>query len=318
MAVSDGMSQSIFPQWWAEELVTSFLNNDWNPIKDNLLDLRFRWQKRVNDFLKTKQEKGEPTWMLENRLAERAGAGATLCAIYFTEHNWNGYVLGDSCLIEIDKNNKILNIFRSQEGDFGNHPDYFDSIKEGKGTVKEINGCLCEGHKLMIVSDPLAELLYEKRKENNENEYLSQLLSINNHKAFCELVDKWRSSEGMHNDDSTLVIVEYDNSLHFDTLWVDDIKKLCAAELLQLDTQTAEVNESPQIENHTSNLPSQPEDEDDVFINLVKELIKTLQTFNGNINSYIQIKTNPKKKKHRCKAINKKIKGLLELLNKNT
>lgn len=226
LAISDGMSQSIFPLWWAEELVHAYVDNDWLPDQSKLMSLRENWQNRVNEFLESQKQNGKPTWMLENCLTEKRGAGATFCGICFkNDKEWDGYVLGDSCLIEIDSNNHITKIYRTGKEEFNNNPDYFDSIIGGKGEVDIISGTLEKGVKLLLVTDALAEFLYSKK--GNETEYVCHLLQIEKHDEFCELIDEWRESESLHNDDTTLVIIEYDESTCLEIFVKDDLANLC-------------------------------------------------------------------------------------------
>ena len=103
IAVSDGMSQSIFPNWWAESLTKAFVKDNWIPDTNNLEDIRLEWINKVNHFIDTETSKGKNLWRLKNSIAEKKGAGATICGIRFNnETDWAGYVLGDTCVIEIN------------------------------------------------------------------------------------------------------------------------------------------------------------------------------------------------------------------------
>lgn len=215
IAISDGMSQSIFPFEWARILVEFYLATDKIKLTEDLQPLKVEWSKYVDNELKRQKKAGMSTWMLENFLTERKGAAATFCGVKFSGYEWYGQVLGDSCLIEINENNQIINIYTSQTGDFGNHPDYFDSINNGRGIPKSINGILKKGWKLLFVTDPFAELLYIKRKDNIEIDFIAELLQISSQEDFECLVDKWRRYENMHNDDSTIIIVEHDGNEEF-------------------------------------------------------------------------------------------------------
>ena len=226
LAISDGMSQSIFPQWWAEELVRAYVYDDWVPDQSGLTELRENWLNRVNKFLELQKHNGKPTWMLENCLTEKRGAGATFCGICFkNEFEWDACVLGDSCLIIIDSNNRIDKIYRTGKEEFNNNPDYFDSIIGGKGIVKIIHGTAEEGTKLLLVTDALAEFLHSKIRR--ESDYVHRLLQIENHDVFCSLIDEWRASEDLHNDDTTLVIIECDGNVSIDNIIWDDLIDLC-------------------------------------------------------------------------------------------
>ena len=236
LAISDGMSQSIFPQWWAEELVRAYVDDDWLPSQNDLEDLRKKWLNRVHEFLKLQKQHGNPTWMLENCLIEKRGAGATFCGICFENAiNWEGYILGDSCLIEVVPNNEIIKFERSKEGDFNNNPDYFDSIVGGKGDVKKIRGSIEEGTKLLLVTDALAEFLYTQKEKGNEAEYIHQLLQIENHDGYCELIENWRGSKNLHNDDTTLLIVEYDGTSSINISFEDKLMELINKEDISIN-----------------------------------------------------------------------------------
>lgn len=227
IAISDGMSQSIFPLKWAKIIVNHYLHTTDKCLSDDIKMLQKEWFDYVSEELKRQKKNDVPTWMLENCLSERQGAGATFCGIMFEGQEWTGHVLGDSCLIEVDADNKIVNIYRTQSGDFDNYPDFLDSFNKGRGTPKNIKGVLKSGYKLLFVTDSFAELLYLKRHEGREDVYIEQLLMISSYNDFLNLVDKWRAEENMHNDDSTLVIVKYDGKDDFNidkcTTYLDEL-----------------------------------------------------------------------------------------------
>ena len=217
--------------------VNAFTDNvQWEPNLESVKQLAPNWIVSVKNFIQNLKDTNAPQYLIimnENALAQQKSAGATFCGIRFNGNKWSGHVLGDSCLIEIVKN-KIQNLYTSQNGDeFDNHPDYFDSnpLKNGKGKPFEIKGVLSKSTSIIIVSDPFSDFLNEKRKLGNEEEYIKQLLSIENHDEFEELVAEWRDSFNMHNDDSTLVIIEYDGHSSFDIVNHDEIDVFIAEEL---------------------------------------------------------------------------------------
>lgn len=215
IAVSDGMTQSIFSAQWAKILVGAYAHDEWDG-QHNLPILQGKWLDYAHGELARQEGKGLPTWMLENTLAMRQGAGATLCGVSFEGFSWKSFVLGDTSIVEIGVDNDIKNIYKSKDGNYDNHPDYYDSFGDIVGNPIFPNGILEESQKLLIVSDPFAELLYNKRDDENVAESVNELLSISSHEEFVSLVDNWRASKGMHNDDSTLIVVECDGEEHFD------------------------------------------------------------------------------------------------------
>ena len=236
VAVSDGMSQSFFQKIWAENLVDAFVNNPgWNlygeQCNEFLKELQGKWLEKVLDRIEEQKHDGTKENIIyrnEKFVAQGKSAGATLLGVRFVGANWHCQVLGDSCLIEI-KDGGIGQICTSQEGDeFDNFPDHFDSNpkQSGKGYVKEFKGTLETESVLLLVSDPFSDFLNERRKKGSVKELVDALLNIGTHEDFEKLVSDWRTTKGMHNDDSTLVIIRYDGNVEFNVGYEDSLKKL--------------------------------------------------------------------------------------------
>ena len=227
VALSDGMGATWQQKIWAKLLVDAYVNNtNWTPSKETIKPLCQKWRDKVVDFIQKLKDNNAPENMIyrnERNLAEGRSAGATFVGIRFNGNEWKGSVLGDSCLIEWDENEMKFNTSQDS-GTFDSYPDYFDSdaSKEGKGTPKPIGGVLTEGKYLLLVSDPFSEFLLEHSKQGDIAKYVQELLSLASHDNFETLVCEWRK-EGMHNDDTTLVIVEYDNSDALNIIHRDDI-----------------------------------------------------------------------------------------------
>ena len=218
VAVADGMSQSYQQKIWASLLVEKYVNTvNFVPNNESIRELSAYWHSMVISFINDLKEKNAPPYLIimnENSLALQNSAGATFLGIRFEGQKWKGDVLGDSSLIEI-KDGNIGRILTSQpESEFDNYPDYFDSNpnKTGKGTSKPIEGILDDRTFIMLVSDPFSDFLNEKKKEGNEQEFVSEIMQLTNHQDFESLVARWRDEYDMHNDDSTLVIIEYDGA----------------------------------------------------------------------------------------------------------
>ena len=227
IAVSDGMGSTWQQKIWAQILVDKFTENaDWLPNHDDIKPLCKIWREKVVDFIQHLKDTNAPENIIirnERNLAEGRSAGATFVGIRFDGNNWNGSVLGDSCLIEWNGTEAKFHTSQDVEA-FDSYPDYFDSnaSKEGRGIPKEINGELIKGNYLFLVSDPFSDFLLEQNKKGNITEYIQQLLSLGTHEEFEELVEQWRNI-GMHNDDTTLVIIESDDSASFSLQHIDDI-----------------------------------------------------------------------------------------------
>ena len=267
IAVSDGMGSTWQQKIWAKLLVDTFINNiEWCPSKEAIRPLCKTWRDEVADFIQKLKDKNAPENLIyrnEKNLAEGRSAGATFLGIRFNGNEWNGSVLGDSCLIVWDGNEAKFNSSQDSET-FDNYPDYFDSdaSKVGKGIPKDINGVLAEGKWLLLVSDPFSEFLLKHRKYGDIAKYVQHLLSLDSHDDFETLVSEWRK-EGMHNDDTTLVIVEYDN---YDALTInhwDDIEERIKKEK-SIATSSQEIVETEsENDNGTPNVIGEVIDKQD-------------------------------------------------------
>lgn len=247
IAVSDGMSQSWQQKIWANLLVNTYTNSkDWTPDSDSIKPICSQWREDVVSLIQQLKDTGSPENIIyrnERNLAEGKSAGATFVGIRFKGKEWNGSVLGDSCLIEWNGDEATFHTSQNVDS-FDNHPDYFDSniLNEGKGTPVSISGVLEENTSLLLVSDPFSDFLFEHNKQGDVAEYIQQLLKISSHEDFEILVDEWRKA-GMHNDDTTLVVVEPDDSDDFsiDKNEFDDIDKLIDEEKKLIEENKKEV-----------------------------------------------------------------------------
>lgn len=66
----------------------------------------------------------------------------------------------------------------------------------------------------------------EQRKKGSVKELVDALLNIGTHEEFEKLVSDWRTIKGMHNDDSTLVVIRYDGNTEFNVGYEDSLKNL--------------------------------------------------------------------------------------------
>lgn len=243
-AVSDGVSQSIFPDLWANLLVEHYTSFGHLSEQDRL-DLCQKWKNLVLKYIEDEKSKGNNPWRTESNLVEGISAGATLCGVKFDDNaHWTCEVLGDSCLIKAEK--ESIEIISSEEKAFDTYPDYLDSnpIKKGRGTFRSIEGDLSNENKLILVSDPFSDFFYKLKDDSRK--YVDELLSVKSHNDFILLVEKWRNL-GMHNDDSTVVIIEWDGSMAFNLDYVDDLTELIKAEKQDEKTQANVSNSQSEV-----------------------------------------------------------------------
>lgn len=236
IAVSDGMSQSYQQKIWASLLVESYTSGRMQTITEEKLDaLRKEWGEKVDEFIESLKKNPGQEYLVRmniNSVAQRRSAAATFLGIRFDGYKWDGVVLGDTCLIELDDSNTVQTIHSSQDKGFDNYPDYIDSTTirlKQKGQPREISGELKTGHKMLLVSDPFSDII-QNFKNGKTDIDIDELLNLKTHEEFCALVERWRGEKGMTNDDSTLVIVTHDSSEEFNIAQLDDINDFISKE----------------------------------------------------------------------------------------
>ena len=101
--------------------------------------------------------------------------------------------------------------------------------------IKAFQGELRKGDVLFVVSDPFSELFQKSLENKTEKQIIEKLLAVENQEDFCLLVGALRADYGMHNDDSTLVIVEYDGTKDFNIEQIAILDELIENERQKID-----------------------------------------------------------------------------------
>lgn len=292
VCVSDGMSQSIFPDYWAQ-ILSDFYAKKARCNADDLPELCDLWRNRVNEYIQDARAKGTLHYLTEQSLAQGRSAGATICGIQFDDATiWHGHVLGDSCIVEVSTDGKELKIHASEDKPFDCYPDYYDSYKgrTGKGVIKAIDGNIGPDKILLLVSDPFSEFIY--RHQDDFSTYLDEILNVQDHSQYCELVDRWRQL-GMHNDDSTLCIVEFDNDTNVTVSYEDKIDQF-------IEEEEKKHEETEELMPRDQGIEQEKHKEEDIIDQCVDKIINKLQGLSESHN---------KKWKTRAKTMVKEILG---------
>lgn len=248
VAVSDGVSQSIMPAEWARILVDSFVNEEWTPGESTAI-LKEKWLTQAKEYANEQRKQGKNPWMLENCLVKRDGAAATFCGVVFSdERKWTASILGDSSLVEIDKDKHIVQIRSSKEGTFDNRPDFFDSFNEDNGEIRRFKGTLDKDSIMLLVSDPFSELFQEVKGTPDEEGVVNALLAVTDIADFNATVDALRTDSQMHNDDSTLVIIEPDESDEMTILYEKTLESSLQEEEKRLEEKRKENERKKELE----------------------------------------------------------------------
>lgn len=244
IAVSDGMSQSIYPQWWAKILVNAYLSKGRVPVLPEELQIyQDVWQDKVQAEIEKRENSGINPWRLKNAFVEKSGAGATLCGFAWDADSWYCECIGDSSLIVIN-NDYTVEILSSQEGEFGNHPDYLDSFCVGRGLSRRFGRTFENIIAILLVTDPYSELFQKHQKDKNFiKARLAEFHTLSNHASYCELVERWRDDYNMHNDDSTVLLLSEFSSEKCTLGHIDSLEKLCYEEI-KADKSNTEITEA--------------------------------------------------------------------------
>lgn len=222
ICLCDGMSQSIFPDYWAQ-IVSNHFSKHFDLTEDSRIELCAEWRKRVEEYISEEIKAGKNPWRVQSNLEEGYSAGCTICALKTTGKDlWEGKVLGDSCIIIVHKDTKSIEILSSEDKEFDSYPDYVDSHPKnlGRGKLRDFSGEFNINTSVLLVSDPFSEFL--QLHSNEVDRFLDQIYALESHEDYISLVQKWREL-GMHNDDSSLVIIEFDDTdelviNHYDSL----------------------------------------------------------------------------------------------------
>ena len=220
LAVSDGVSQSIFQQEWAK-LLTDYYVRSGAPSEEDRVRLCGLWRNEVLSYIMREKEAGRNPWRAECMLNEGHSAGATLCGVVFwDDRTWTADVIGDSVLIVVEGDYTSA-ILSSEDKSFDTTPDYIDSLpgRKGRGEARSFEGALLPEESILLVTDPFSDYLY--RNPDRRGELLRELLSVETHEGFRSLVERWRD-EGMRDDDSTLVIIQWDGKAVLDIAHMDE------------------------------------------------------------------------------------------------
>ena len=206
-AVADGASESSFAALWAGLLAREFVRAPlgrrrrwaaWLP------PLRARWAKELDG-------RALP-WYAEEKL--RVGAFATFLGLVVRPSRWRAVAVGDSCLFHL-REGRLLRAFPlSRSDEFGNTPRLVGSRAPEPDAI-EHQQLRAQGHcraddRFLLATDALAQWFLRQVEGGNEPwPAVNRLLEPPADDAvFASWIDKLRESEGLRNDDVTLLVLD--------------------------------------------------------------------------------------------------------------
>lgn len=222
-AVADGVARSFFPAEWSRLLVeqfcfdTSNLNlallktrnwQDWlTPIQD-------KWSISIQE--KVSKKTGMASVHLKNSLLSNEPAASTFTGIQIQSNgqgnfDWQGMVIGDSCLFHF-RDNKINSYLVKSSLDFNYHPEYFSSVPLGKKHQPTfISGTFESGDVFLLATDALAKWIFNQYERGGTtwSKTWESLVNLRNWKDLYTFVTKARENveTPMDDDDVALIIL---------------------------------------------------------------------------------------------------------------
>ena len=250
-AISDGVSKSFFPKFWAEYLVEEFVSKE--KVEDDtfLPECQEKWLRKITEIV------NKPTvkWFTQNAFNKNSPALATFVGLQFfeKEKKWEASALGDSFLFFVPKKRKTFDdcfIISSKKEPiiFDNFPDYFSSIGEKfKGNIKKTSKRDLKDGTFYLMTDALAEWFINE-KENA----IGKIDVWENQKDFERFIDEERQSKKLGNDDSAILIINVDkvhkSKIKYTDNSVSDIYQLSAEQDIEIGKRESEVSKKKEAE----------------------------------------------------------------------
>jgi len=252
-AISDGVSKSFFPKYWAEYLVDEFVLKEKNELETFLPECQQKWLEKITDIV------SKPTvkWFTQNAFNKKSPALATFVGLqlFEKEKKWEASALGDSFLFFVPKKIKSFNdcIILSSKKEpiiFDNFPDYFSSFgKKFKGKVKQISKRDLKDGTFYLMTDALAEWFINE-KENA----IGKIDVWQNQKDFERFIDEERQTEKLGNDDTAILIINVEKTnkskIKYTDNSVSDIYKLIEEQESEISKRESEIAKKKEVEKN--------------------------------------------------------------------
>lgn len=207
-AISDGVSKSFFPKFWAEILVKGYVNSENEEVSDkDIENYQEEWKEEVDSFI---DSNSNVKWFTLNAYNRNTPALATFVGLQILEKEkkWKATARGDSFLFFVPKemknfDNDCIKLSSKQDCIFDNYPDYLSSVGGShKGEYQRVEKELKEGT-FYLMTDALSEW-FIKEKENA----IGKIEVWTNQEDFEHFVNEERISEKLGDDDSAILIID--------------------------------------------------------------------------------------------------------------
>jgi hypothetical protein len=209
-ALADGASESAFAREWAEGVAGAYVTHRgrwsaWLPAT------RDHWQRRF-------QSEAMP-WYVEAKFLD--GAFATLLGLTVRRSAagrllWRSQAVGDSCLFQV-RDDRIYRAFPvKRSADFDSRPALLGSRPSPPHSPRcrrfRARGGWRPDDIFLLMTDALAQW-FLKEIESGSDPW-ARLKAVDSPEAFAALAVESRAAGRMRNDDSTLVRIQADRTMH--------------------------------------------------------------------------------------------------------
>jgi hypothetical protein len=206
-ALADGASETSFAGRWAQLLTEDFLAAAKpSALPEWIAGSRRRWASEVMGL--------ELPWYAE--MKREQGAFATLLGLGVRPPEpdragkWRAVAVGDSCLIQVRNGGCVETFPLKKASDFGNLPRLIGSRGALPPTAEGCSGSFLTGDCLFLMTDALAQWFLQMQEGGGRPwEAVAPLLSAAQpDDAFADWIEALRQSDGLRNDDVTLLTIE--------------------------------------------------------------------------------------------------------------
>lgn len=209
-AVADGATEASFSRIWASQLVRAFVRGRIR-FPFDLAQLR----KIQNHWAKMVHRRPLP-WYAEEKV--QSGAFSSLIGLEFCEArdiggSWRAIAIGDSCLIQMRKEQVVTGFPLSDSASFSNRVTLLSSNptnnQDVPSVVRETGGTWNPGDTFFLMTDAVAAWFF-KQVECKGHPWID-LRSIGGEgmvTSFSEWIDELRASCEMKNDDVTVLRIQ--------------------------------------------------------------------------------------------------------------
>ena len=151
----------------------------------------------------------ELPWYAEMKRAE--GSFATLLGLNLRRGRWQAVAVGDTCLFRVRKDGRMRAFPLCRAVDFGNQPPLVHSRTGSDPPPRLCSGTLRPGDRLLLMTDALSQWFLSRCEGGHRPwDEIGMLLATEKpEQAFEEWIEGLRGWGELHNDDVTLLSIEW-------------------------------------------------------------------------------------------------------------